>query len=60
MQSKTVHTDADGTRIGESVPDTDWLGTPTNVHKDADGNVIGESRDETDIFGQPQTVRYEK
>jgi hypothetical protein len=41
------------------VPDTDWLGTPTNVHKDADGNVIGESRDETDIFGQPQTVRYE-
>lgn len=42
------------------MPDTDWLGTPTNVHKDADGNVIGESRDETDIFGQPQTVRYEK
>ena len=54
---KMVHTDLDGNIVGESKPDTDWLGHPKTVHMDAEGNVTGESRPDTDWLGQPKQFR---
>ena len=42
--------------VGESKPDTDWLGNPKTVHTDAEGTRTGESVRDTDWLGTPMTV----